>query len=380
MRGCLWYSFAQLFKDMFMSVLTTVMLAVGMILTCHAGVTYMTYHHAELEAKQYMDCDTDLVYHINFFKYIYAFSEDKYRLKELCDYIRELPEVDFSGFYYYTSDNMLFISPELAGLCGIHLENQDGLYSAWAGAGLAEKYPVGSGVDDGHTQSMCTVKSVLEPDSFFFGGQFLDSADIVCLDDYIVADADALTDRDIEYITNGIINNFYFCVKSEEEAGYVKACIEDKADALQLDVYGIQSLDSIFEENARSAMGSAGEQYYMPVTVLLCSCLGMLLATMISYKRNKRDCDIMLMNGYTRRNLAGIFLLQNVYKMAAAYIAAVLYWCNDEHAAEYAGTLNLTPLLAAVGVLGVFLVWICSLPVLIKFKVSTPMSLVSEEI
>lgn len=380
MRGCLWYSFVQLFKDMFMSILTTIMLAVGMILTCYAGVTYMSYHHVELVARQYVSYDMERVYHINFLKYIYAFSDDEYQIKELYQYIRELPEVDFCGFYYYALDNMLCISPDLASLCGISLDSEDGVYSAWVGARLVDRYPVGSKVDDGHTRSMCTVKGVLEPGSSFLSDNFLTLGDMICIDDYIVVDADALIDRDIEYFTNGLINNFYFCVRNEEDADYVKTCIEDKAKSLQLDVYGVQSLEFIFEENARNAMGEAGEQYYMPVTVLLCSCLGMLLATMISYKRNKRDCDIMLLNGYTRKNLACIFFLQNVYKTAAAYAATIFYWYNSEEAIEYAGTLNIAPLLIAVGVIGVCLVWLSSLPILVKFKISTPMSLVSEEV
>lgn len=379
MKTCMWYSFCQLFKNKLVTIITTVMLAVGMILTCYAGVTYARFHHSEIVARKIIDYDVKDIYNINFFKYIYALSEEKNSLKELYYYIKGLPEVEFCGFYYYGED-VLYITPDLARMCGIYIDADENTYNAWSGENTRDVYPAGSYFYDSSTEQECIVKGVLEEDSYFPGDDFIDSVgDIIRLDNYILIDLDKTIELDIDYITNGIINNFYFYVPDSENIENIKQDIRNRAGELKLDVYVINSLDSMFEKNAREAMNDAGERYYMPITVLLCSCAGLLIATMISYRINKRDTNIMLLNGFTRNNLILIFLLENVYKTIAAYIISVIYWYNNENAVQYTETVNLKPLLVMVGITGFMLIFISSLPLIIKFKLKTPISLLGEE-
>lgn len=352
------------------------MAALGFILVGYAGVTYARFHNAELVAKKTTNYDMKNIYNINFFKYVYAYKEEKALLKELYYYIKEMPDVSFCGFYFYF-ENELYITPELGTLCGLQLVADENKNSAWAGANIADAYPIGKNVQSTYDY---TIQGVLPEGSVFLGSQFIDSGgSLVNLDDCIVMDVDKLIEADNEYITNGIINDFYFYVADSDNIEHVKQDIKNKADALGLDVYGINSLDVLFEKQARDAMDMAGEHYYMPFVLFICSCIGMLLATLISYKTNRHDTNIMLMNGFTRRDISWIFLFENAYKSVAAFVIMLAYWISDKSAIEYSNNINMTPLLFGVGVLGIILIWASSLPVIVKLKTSLPISLVGEE-
>lgn len=378
MKYCMWYALAQLIKNKITAIITTAMAALGFILVGYAGVTYARFHNAELVAKKTTDYDIKNIYNINFFKYVYAYKEEKEQLRELYYYIKELPDVSFCGFYFYF-ENELYITPALGTLCGLQLVADENKNSAWAGANIADTYPIGKNVP-----SLClydyTVQDVLPEGAVFWGSDFIDSCgSLVNLDAYIVIDADKLISADIEYITNGIINDFYFSVADLDNIETVTQDIKNKADELGLDIYGINSLEVLLEQQARDAMDMAGERYYMPFVLFICSCIGMLLATLISYKVNRHDTNIMLMNGFTRREVSWIFLFENAYKSVAALTIMFAYWLSDKSAIEYSGNINMAPLLFGVGVLGLMLIWVSSLPVIVKLKSSLPVSLVGEE-
>lgn len=363
-------------KNKITAVITTAMAALGFILVAYAGVTYTRFHNAELIAKKTTHYDFESIYNINFFKYIYAYKEEKEQLRELYYYIRELPDVSFCGFYFY-SENELFITPELGMLCGLTLASDETENSAWAGANMASAYPIGTTKTAMMVLCNYTIQNVLPAGSVFWGDDFIaSSGSLVNLDDYVVMDIDKL---DNDYITNGIINNFYFRVSNLDNIENVKQNIRNKADELGIDVYGINSLEVLFERQARKAMDEAGENYYMPLVLFICSCIGMLLATLISYRVNRHDTNIMLINGFTRREISWIFLFENAYKSIVAFAIMLAYWLRDKSAVEYSRTINMMPLLSGIGVLGLILIWISSLPVIFKLKSNLPAGLIGEE-
>ena len=379
MKYCMWYALAQLMKNKITAVITTAMAALGFILVAYAGVTYARFHNAELVAKKTTNYDFESIYNINFFKYIYAYKEEMEQLQELYYYIKELPDVSFCGFYFYSEDE-LFITPELGMLCGLTLASDETENSAWAGANMASAYPIGTTKKAMSVLSSYTVQYVLPAGSVFWGDQFINSnGSLVNLDDYVVMDIDALIEENNDYITNGIINNFYFRVSNLDNIEKIKQDIRNKAEDLGIDVHGINSLEALFERQAREAMDEAGENYYMRLVLFICSCIGMLLATLISYRANRHDTNIMLMNGFTRREISWIFLFENTYKSAAAFAIMLAYWLRDKSAVEYSSTINMTPLLSGIGVLGIILIWISSLPVIFKLKSNLPAGLIGEE-
>lgn len=376
MKYCMWYALAQLLKNKITAIITTAMAALGFILVGYAGVTYARFHHAELVAKETTNYDIKNIYNIIFFKYIYAYKAEKEQLRELYYYIKEMPDVSFCGFYFYF-ENELYITPELGTLCGLQLVADENKNSAWVGANITDAYPIGKNVQSTYDY---TIQGVLPEGSVFWGSQFIDSGGtLVNLDDCIVMDVDKLIEADNEYITNGIINDFYFYVADLDNIEKVTQDIKSKADALGIDIYGINSMDVLFESQTRDAMDMAGERYYMPLVLFICSCIGMLLATLISYKTNRHDTNIMLMNGFTRRDISWIFLFENAYKSVAAFVIMLAYWRNDKSAIEYSDNINMAPFLFGVGVLGLMLIWVSSLPVIVKLKSNLPVSLVGEE-
>ncbi len=379
MKYCMWYAMAQLMKNKITAIITTAMTALGFILVGYAWITFAHFHNAELVAKKTTAYDAETIYNINFFKYIYAYREEMEQLRELYHYIKELPDVSFCGLYFYT-ENELFITPELGMLCGLPLVPDENENSAWAGVNLADTYPIGTTKTDTLLVCNYTVQDVLPAGSVFWGSQFIASGgSLVNLDDYIVMDIDKLLETNNAYITNGIINDFYFRVADLDNIENVKRDIRNKAEELGLDIHGINSLDALFERQAREAMDEAGENYYMPLVLFICSCIGMLLATLISYKVNRHDTNIMLMNGFTRRQISRIFLFENAYKSIAAFGIMLGYWLGDKNTVEYSGNINMTPVLSGVGLLGILLIWISSLPVIFKLKLNLPVSLVGEE-
>lgn len=383
MKNLIWYAICQLYKRKYMSVLTMSMLLFSFIILEYSGINYVSFRYSEWKTRSVVQYEYEDIYNINLFKYAFAGGEDIGKLIEFYDSLEYVEGLEGYGIYSVNigeSVNVLYLSGSLAGMCGISLYKGDIAGTAFVGKNISSEFPDGSEYYDEMTGVSFTVSGTIDRGSRFisddyFGGDgyFLE------LDDYIVVDYDALLAEDESFILNGI-NNFYIIVPEGADKNNILREIRGLSEKAGIDIYGINSMEYLFEQLSEKAVSDAEERYLMPLVLLVCACMAMMVATMISVRINRRDAGIMLANGMTRRDITVIYIVENVVKVLPAFLISILFWykrADDylEHAREIFGYLIPLYLLTAIIVAG-----ISSMTSVIYFRRKMPCELIGEEV
>lgn len=325
---CLWYALCQLYKNKIQTIITTIMIALSFIVITYAGITYLQFIGDEWKAGKVVKGDFKDIYHINLVNYFVAGGDEIYLLNELYQWMQEQPELEWCGFYYYyEEDKILYVSGQILDMCGIEVEKTEEK-SAWVGYKRQADIPVGSEfkVQDIEFKAV----SCLDENCRFIDEAFVSGiAALITLDDYVIVDLDVMIKENPSEITNGIVNNLYYEVKTGSDAGLFEKKLREKSDELGLDIYGINNLKALFKASARDAMEKAGERYLMPLVLVLCACAALCVCSMQSYQINRHDSSVMLSCGMTRRDISGIYTCENLIKILAGYSLSLMYWVRE---------------------------------------------------
>jgi hypothetical protein len=224
------------------------------------------------------------------------------------------------------------------------------------------------------------VNSILSADRRFISDDYIHSAGkIINLDDYIIMDFDYLIEHQPEFILNAI-NNFYIILSPDSDINMMCDEIEKLALEYEIDIYGINSMEVLFEHSARNAAYDAGERYLMPVVMLLCSLIAMAIATLISMRTNRRDMGIMLANGMTRIDIAMIFIFENIFKIVVAYIISLVFWNVSTDSLVLNRYELQQVILPLFSIVVIFVAVISSLTPLVYMKNKIPCRLIGDEV
>lgn len=361
MKNLIWYAICQLYKRKYMSLLTMAMLLFSFIILEYSGINYVSFRYSEWKTKTVVQYEYDDIYNINLFKYAFAGREDIEKLAEFYDSLGYVEGLECYGIYsvYEEGDvNVLYLSANLEKLCGISLCDKDVVGEAFVGKNIDSEFPVGSEYYDEMTGISFVISGTINIGSRFISADYFGgNGSFLELDNYIIVDYDALLDKDENFILNGI-NNFYIVVSEYVDKNNVFQEIQELSEKTGVDIYGINSMDYLFKQLTEKSVSDAGERYLMPLILLICSCMAMMVATMISVRINKRDAGIMLANSMTRRDIIIIYIFENVIKVLPAFLISILFWYMRadyylEHAQEIFGYLIPFYLLTAVVVVGI---------------------------
>lgn len=323
------YSLVQLYKNKFLTIITTAMLAISFIVIEYAAASFVQFNYSRWVSRDVITDDLERIYHINFFKYGMSGEQELLAIKDFYLWMSEQPEIRYSGKYcVYEDEKLLLVSQNISELCGIELKGSEEDKHAWVGAERADEYEVGSYyVDKLNSTCSLEIAGVLPPNSKFICSEFMSGFGYVLnLDEYIILDQDMLIDESIVNIVNGIDNNFYFCLSDSADTDEFIERLLQKANDLNLDLYGIHNLKELFHALSMQAVEQSGERYLMPLIVLICALAAMVIATLESYIKNRHDAGVMMMCGMTRRQIYSIFALENVIKSIIALAIAYFYW------------------------------------------------------
>lgn len=334
MKELFWYGVNQLFRKKTISMLTVIMLAVSFILMQYAGVKYVGYRYSEWKAKSVVKYDFDDVYNINMFRYAFGGVEE---IELLTEFYVKFNDIDGIAGYgiLIEEDNAeedityLYISGSLLKLCGIDNCFSDDENAVMVGNKLVDEYPLGSEVTDYllSNEIKYTVKAVMDEGSKFISEQYIDvRGKLIDLDYSLVFDLDKFVDRHKGFIMQAMVNNFYFIAEDNADKDKIIKDINLLADELGVKIYGINSMEDLFAENAMYAAESMGETYLMPFVMTVCAFVSLVIATFISIRSSRCDMGIMLANGFTCREGALVYIYENIIKIIFSYLVSVVYW------------------------------------------------------
>lgn len=328
MRYRIWYGICNLFNRKIMTLITTVMFAVSFVVIEYAGIIYLIYHFAEWQAKDVLAYPYDTIYNVNLSKYNTGFcgEDDRDRIISFLDELGEVEGIRYSGTFYEDNVdadiNKLFISRDLLAMCGIDADwSQE--KTCFAGADL--KLEVGSEIviydsDDWKFE----IAGILDG-ARFIGSDYFDTSGVLLeLDDYVVVPLEDIIAAEPWFVVNAL-NNVFYVLEEGADSEAVGNRVLALAGEHDLDVFGINSADDMFEQMAKDAFEDAGGRYLMPFLMMLCACITMVVSALYSIHSNRKDMGIMLSNGMTRRDLMWIIQYEISIKMILAFVFSLVY-------------------------------------------------------
>lgn len=327
----------QIFKKPWVFLLTTAMLAVGFIVSTYSFLVYDSYHYPSKMAKKTLNYSLQDVYKLDFGVKIQGIHpEDIAHVKELLNSLGNMDGVEACGGYYYFDDgniNKLYVSGSIVNLCRAYdsdgmpislkhegAEMQYGI--AYIGCDLSKSYSVGDIYYDEYTDCNYMIVGILNDKSVWlpedlYGGEAVSLEKSVLLDfDYAVSE----NGSSVSYLD--ICNNLFFVGHGKNIEKNIKDIVLNSG----VDVVNIASLKTKFTAYEKESMNNAGENYLFPFILLFAAVMVAAITSRMSMLSNKRDYGIMLSNGFTKPELIGIALIENVLRCLAAFLISALYW------------------------------------------------------
>ena len=327
----------QIFKKPWIFLITVAMMSVGLIVSFYSFIVYDSYHFPTRQAKKVLNYDMDDVYKINFGMSILGLHSDDFdKLNGLYDEIGDIEGVDYWGGYFVSRNgtaDVLYVYPSLVGLCDIRTNDnlalafdyndmQAGDGIAYVGADLSNIYPVGSKYHDEETGCDYIISGVLADDEKWFPDDFYGSS-AMDMNNALLLDLNYAIEQPGNKVYMANASNFLL-IASEDDS--VKDGLNRLLDELELNVDGIISLESLYSSYEKNAMDQAGENYILPLILLLSAIIVAVITARMSVMASKKDYGIMLSNGFNRANIIGIILTENIIKCCCSFLICILYW------------------------------------------------------
>ncbi len=312
-------------------------MSIGLIVSFYSFIVYDSYHFPTRQAKKVLNYDMDDIYKINFGMSILGLHSDDFdKLNKLYEQIGDIQNVDYWGGYFVSGNgiaDILYVYPSLAGLCDIRTDDnlslafdyndmQAGYGIAYVGADLSNVYPVGSKYHDEETGCEYIICGVLKdgtkwlPDDLY-GSSAMNMNNALLLDlNYAITQPGNKV-----YLANA--SNFLL-IAAENDS--VKDRLNELLNKLELDVDGIVPLGSLYSSYEKDAMDQAGENYLLPLVLLLSAIIVSIITARMSVMASKKDYGIMLSNGFNKANIIGIILTENIIKCFCSFLICILYW------------------------------------------------------
>ncbi len=312
-------------------------MSVGLIVSFYSFIVYDSYHFPTRQVKMVLNYDMDDVYKINFGMSILGLHSDDFdMLNGLYDEIGDIEGVDYWGGYFVSRNgtaDVLYVYPSLVGLCDIRTNDnlalafdyndmQAGDGIAYVGADLSNIYPVGSKYHDEETGCEYIISGVLADDEKWFPDDFYGSS-AMDMNNVLLLDLNYAIEQPGNKVYLANASNFLL-IASEDDS--VKDRLNGLLDELELNVDGIISLESLYSSYEKNAMDQAGENYILPLILLLSAIIVAVITARMSVMASKKDYGIMLSNGFNRANIIGIILTENIIKCCCSFLICIIYW------------------------------------------------------
>lgn len=326
----------EIVKKYKLFILTTAMLAVGLIAVVYAFIVYDTYHFPTKTAKSVYEKDLDNIYSIRFG--VMSIITENDRLREAYNMFKEIEavkDVYSCGAYCYGNDNnmvKLMITPSLLDYVGISDSNGQKLDfsvepnstygKAYIGKTLCDEYPVGSIYVDSESGNSFQVVGIIRNGSRWMP-DYLYAEESVNLDDAIILDLDFIcaNDESIGNLVNALDN-----VVIISDNKNIKQEVDEIIIKYDFDIAGVFKLSNLLDNYEKDMMDNAGENYIFPFVILVAAIMISGICTRIYLINNKKDYGILMSNGFGKLDLCGMVIIEKLVSLALAEVICFIYW------------------------------------------------------
>ena len=322
----------------------TIILIISFLVIDYSLIVFGSVFAREKVVRKIVKNDTETIYFLNLEKYKLLLGDTSDKLVALLNRIGEVPDVDCYGTYW---DGETFIiegkeyaavvvSEGLADLCNVEgltenmLKHQEGTdYTGVVlGYEIGKQYPEGAVIQDSDNGKSYIVTKVLPR-----GSRWLDT-DIrngiyIDLDSQVLIGADNYFADNTIFVGNGL-NNFCYRISRQADADKVKGQVMKCADESGIEIYSIHNLNEKIRWGWKE-LGEGREELYLSVFLLFSATLAMLVASLITIFVRKKDIGVLYVNGYSKKDIMLMYIMENIIKVMVAFCVAGAYWSRQQY-------------------------------------------------
>ncbi len=335
MKKILKYTFYQIVTKLKSFSLEVLVMLMAFVVLLYSLVNNYSVKLLEKTTKEIMSQDAEQVYNLNLDLYLQNFTSNDMQnnIISFLDDIGSMEEVMYSGVFWLEEMqevqdyDCFFVSQNLLGLCiDVPWSEGDGLCPVLVGSKLGDEFPVGTVFYDKFHDIDCKVVGKLEENSRWFGDEHSDLL-YINIDECMVYSADFFVKNNPYTIINGL-NDAYVVIKSGYDEEKVIQEINSIALANNVILNHVVQMEEAFDIEEMHRRDVRDELVIMPILLFVIAVSVILLTSIISIRKNKSNIGIMLSNGMTRADIAGIYFAENLIKINLAFWPAYIYWSN----------------------------------------------------
>ncbi len=373
-------------KKLFLAI--TVVVTLAFLVIDYSLLIYGGAYIREYFVTKEVVYRADDIYFLNLEKYKVFYPETVEQFVVLKDELSEMEGVFCSGLYYEETmmvqgneQMALLTSDSLMKMCKVMNQNgntptfgtQRDYPSVIVGYNLAGQYPVGSLIVDEMSGETYQVSDILQK-----GSKWLDD-DITFgmyynLDNYVIKSLDTVISQDAGMLVMGN-NTFCFQVDELTSGENVKQQVMDVAEKIGLEIYSIRSLLEKMQWSRRE-LHSDKDEIILSTVLFFTAILTMVVSSLITIYIRRRDIGIMYANGYSKREVSFMYVIETIIKIVIAFVMASAYWSINQYSI-YDWRISVMPyLLAASGIIAVLLIFVSSYIPFIMIRQLKPVELI----
>lgn len=280
------------------------------------------------------------VYKVNMWENYITGVFDRCSFESFVSEINEIDGVKGAGLFFMESvfsqgewEDTLFVSEELLQLFPLKDINGDECSfpvnetetPVIVGYNLQKKYPVGTVFCNSNVTYRVT--GALKRNSCWLAGQDA-LGQMVCLNNMFVLGVNHSKRLNDNFQYGNLqlgMNNLYYFVKSDTDRNQIRQDVIQIAEDDNLRVSDVYRMRDIVDD-AIEEIFMEPEGYLMPLSLIVLATLIMLLSAVFNVVVRKRNIGVMYTIGYSGRDIARIYTIENAIKLLLGIMIAIMYF------------------------------------------------------
>lgn len=323
--------------------LSTLLICTAFLVIGYQSIIVGSVYYQKNTVKDIVAERIENVYFINLLKYKQPTSEDASNLIRLMHDLSQIKGIKKAGLY--TNEGFpdgiglpkdIMISEDLISLCNltdiygnpITFSNEGSKKSVAVGYNLRDKYPLGYEFHDEAYGYDYIVTQIMEPGSRWLTRYDSFNELFISLDTVIAVEATPFLKAD-PFLTGGIASTFCYIVDQQADREQVEQNVKDLASSYDINIYSCVNIPERLKLNQKDLFEDSAI-FYLAFGILALAIIAVVVSSMINIFLRKKSIGILYANGYTKKDMKSIFILENVIKIVISFLFAYGFWTINE--------------------------------------------------
>lgn len=326
-------------KDVAMSLL---MFSISFLVLGYALLIMLPNCFISMMASNVFRVDIQNIYRINMWQYKVSQINETAKIPLFLERIKDIEGIEASGSCYLSTadydegeaeNNLFIISSSLLYMTDkkdiegreLSLTSQEEPCPAIVGYELKDKYPIGSVIvlAENGKRTKYVVSQILEKGSKWMDAD-MDGTQYINLDTRIMIAYDNILNETPSFISNGL-NSICFVMNEAADREYVMEKVVEAGQECGISICGIKNLKDIYASDLKDLLEEK-DTFIMPFILILLSITAIIVSSMINIHTRRREIGGLYISGYSRANIASMYLIENIFTAAIAVSVSSAYW------------------------------------------------------